>query len=114
MDTGYFDFARGAVANGAADATLVAAPGAGKKIRIVGGTISVTVAGTGGTAIVALEDGLNGTKIFPVSADAVGVFQFFFGPLGYPLTANTLLNLTCDGAATTQASATATLCYKIL
>lgn len=114
MDNAFFTSGTATVANGAVDATVIAAPGAGKSIRLVSGVISVTVAGTGGTAIVALEDGLNGTKIVPVSADAVGVYPFVFGPLGYPLTANTLLNLTCDGAATTQATARVTILAKIL
>lgn len=94
--------------NGAADKTVIAAPGAGKVIRVQRVTICVTVAATGAGGEVAIEDGAGGTRFIEVDADAVGVYNFDFGEMGYPLSANTLLNATVDGAATTQASARVT------
>ena len=95
--------------DGAVDKTLIAAQGAGKVIRVLKGYVSVIVAGVGGGARVALEDGVGGTIIWQVNADAVGNYRIDFEPMGYPLTANTLLNLTVDGALTTQASARASV-----
>lgn len=95
------------------DETVLATPGAGKVLRIMRGTVMVTLAATGGTGEVALEDGVGGTRIFEADADAVGVFSFDFGDDGYPLTANTVLNLTVDGAGTNQATARATVIAKI-
>lgn len=94
--------------NGDVDKTVLAAPGAGKITRLQHAVISVTVAATGGTGEVALEDGAGGTRIFEADADAVGVYLIDFGDAGYPLTANTVLNLTVDGAGTNQASARCT------
>lgn len=95
--------------NGAADATLLAAPGANKITRLYKGIINVTVAAVGGSGEVALEDGAGGTSIVRIDADVVGSYPFDFGPRGVPLTANTLLNLTVDGAVTTQATAQASV-----
>lgn len=94
--------------NAAADATVLAAPGAGKIIRLMKATISITVAAAGGGGEVALEDGVGGTRIFEADSDALGVYNLDFGDDGYPLTANTLLNLTVDGAVTTQSTARCT------
>jgi len=96
---------RAGVANGAADATMIAAQGAGKVVRLQYAVCSVEVAAVGGGGEVAIEDGLNGTRIWQADADAVGSYSLNFGHNGYALTANTLLNLTVDGAATTQATA---------
>ena len=95
-------------ANGDADKTLIAAQ-TGKPIRVLSGTINVTVAATGTGGLVALEDGAGGTVIWQADANAVGGHRVDFGPLGYPLTAGNALNLTVDGAVTTQASARATI-----
>ena len=99
----------GDAANGAVDQTLIAAQGAGKTIRLQKGFCSVNVAAAGGGGEVALEDGVGGTRIITADADAVGAFSFDFSPSGYAMTANTLLNLTVDGAATTQATADCTV-----
>lgn len=99
----------GSVSNGSEEATIIAAQGAGKQIRITKAVITVTVAATGGGGEVALEDGSGGTRIFEADADAVGVYSLDFGETGYPLTANTLLNLTVDGAGTNEATANATV-----
>lgn len=98
----------GDAANGSADQEIIAAPAAGQILRIVKAVVTVTVAAAGGGGEVALEDGAGGTRIFEADADAVGVYSLDFGPLGYPLTAATKLNLTVDGAATTQATANCT------
>ena len=94
--------------NGAVDKTIIGAPGAGKVIRVTRVLIAVTVVATGGGGEVALEDGAGGTRFFEADADALGVYMVDFGDDGYPLTANTLLNATVDGAATNQASARVT------
>ncbi len=96
-------------ADGGADVTIIAAPGSDRVLRVLSGHVTVHVAAAGGGGKVALEDGVGGTRIFEADADAVGHYIINFEPRGYPLTANTLLNLTVDGAATTQATATATL-----
>ena len=95
--------------NGGADATVIAAPGTDRVLRILTGYVTVHVAATGGSGKVALEDGVGGTRIFEGDADAIGHFKINLEPRGFPLTANTLLNLTVDGAVTTQATATATV-----
>lgn len=99
----------GDAANGSADQTLIAAQGAGKSIRLQKGFCSVNVVATGGGGEVALEDGVGGTRIITADADALGTFSFDFSPSGYALTANTLLNLTVDGAVTNQATADCTV-----
>ena len=96
------------VSNTDADEPVIAAQGAAKVIRLMKATISVSVIATGGGGEVALEDGAGGTRLFEADADALGVYHLDFGPLGYPLTADTALNLTVDGAATTQATARCT------
>ena len=99
----------GDAANGSADQTLIAAQGAGTAIRLQKGFCSVNVAASGGGGEMALEDGVGGTRILTVDADALGAYAFDFSPSGYALTANTLLNLTVDGAVTTQATADCTV-----
>jgi hypothetical protein len=100
--------------DGSADKTIIAAQGAGKKIYLMKAVVSVTVAAVGGTGEVALEDGVNGTRLFEADADAVGSYSLDFGEDGYPLTANTLLNATVDGAGTTQASARVTAVARVV
>lgn len=96
-------------ANGSADQEVIAAQGTGQKIFVRTILIQVTAVATGGGGEVALEDGAGGTRFFEADADALGVYSHDFGEPGYPLTANTALNLTVDGAVTTQATARATV-----
>ena len=93
--------------NAAPDKTIFAAPATGS-LRLCRGSISVLVAAVGGGGEAVLEDGLNGTKILRVAAPTTREFAFDFGDDGYPLTAMTLLNLTVEGAVTTQATAQCT------
>jgi len=95
--------------DGGADATVIVAPGASRILRILKGYVTVHVAAAGGSGKVALEDGIGGTRIFEADANVVGHFPINLEPEGVPLTANTLLNLTVDGAVTTEATATATI-----
>ena len=101
-------------ADGVVDKTVVAAQGAGTKLRIKKAIVTVTVAAVGGGGEVALEDGVGGTRFWEADADAVGSHPIDFGEEGYDLTANTLLNLTVDGAATTQATARCTAVCVVL
>lgn len=92
--------------NASPDADVIIAQGAGKVIRVIAGNVTITTAAVGGGGLVALEDGVNGTVIWQGDANTVGLsYQINFGDLGFPLTANTKLNLTVNGAATTQATA---------
>lgn len=92
------------VSNGSADAACIAAPGSGKTLYITDVTVWVSTAAVGGGGELALEDGVGGTRFFEMDADAVGTQYIHFGDPGYPLTENTLLNVTVDGAITTQAT----------
>ena len=94
----------GSAANGAADTEIIAAT-AGKITRLQKAVVSVSLAAVGGGGEVALEDAAGGTRIWEADADALGVYNIDFGELGYPLTAGNALNLTVDGAVTTQATA---------
>lgn len=96
-------------AQGSADQTVIAAQGAGKRIYVQKGVISVTVAAASAGGEVALEDGVGGTRFFEADADAVGNYPFDFGSPGYPLTPNTLLNITVDGSGGNQGTARATI-----
>lgn len=96
------------------DVTIIAAQGTSKTLRIQKIIISVTVAAVGGGGEVALEDGVGGTRFIEADADAVRSFMVDFGEEGYPLTSNTLLNLTVDNAVTTQATARATVVAKVV
>lgn len=100
--------------NGAVDKTIIAAPGSAKKLYLLKAHITVTVAATGGGGEVALEDGVGGSRFFEADADAIGHFTIDFGEDGFPLTSNTLLNATVDGAATNQASARVSALAKIV
>ena len=95
--------------DGGADATVIAAQGASVVIRLLKAVVMIRVAAAGGGGEVAIEDGVGGTRIFVADADSEGVHNVDFGDFGYPLTANTLLNVTVDGAATTQATARVTV-----
>lgn len=109
MQSDYKEFSgRASVNNAAASAAVIAAPGAGKRYRIVGGIINVTLAATGATGTVAVRDG--STDIITVDANAVGTFPFYFSESnGYPVTANTAINLVAANAGTNQASANVAL-----
>ena len=100
----------GQAANSTAEeVTLIAAPGAGKRIYVQKLFIGVILAATGGGGITAIEDGSGGTRIVEISSAAVGVYVVNFGEPGYPLSLNTLLNLTVDGATTNEATARVTV-----
>ena len=90
--------------NGSTTGAIIAAQGAGKVLRVTRGVIGVTTAAAGTGGLVRLCDGT--TTICQWDANAVGNIAFDFGDLGYPLTANTALNLIVSGAVTTQATAT--------
>lgn len=95
-------------ANGDVDKEIIAGV-AGEIIRVKNIFISVTVAAAGGGGEVALEDSAGGTRFVEIDADAVGSYSIDFGEMGYPMTAGNSVNLTVDGAVTTQATATATI-----
>lgn len=99
----------GVASNASADKTIIAAQGSGKVIRILSGHVNVTTAAVGGGGLVALKDGASGNIIWQATADAVGSYPIDFEPFGYPLSDNTLLNLNVSGAATTQATARASI-----
>lgn len=104
----------GEALEGTADKTVIAAQGAGKTMHLLRGVLSVSLAAAGGGGEAAIENGAGGTRIIEVDADAVGYFPFDFGDEGIPLSANTLLNLTVDGAVTTQATARLSAVCKVL
>ncbi len=97
------------VTNASADATVIAAPGSGKVLRVLSAIIQVIVSAAGGGGTASLEDGLNGTAFVKINCDEPGTHNIQFQEPGYPLTANTLLNLTTEGAGTTQATVRATV-----
>ena len=99
----------GDAAQGSADQTIIAAQGTGKKIFVQKGYVSVVLVAASAGGEVALEDGVGGTRFFEADADALGVYPFVFGEPGFPLSADTLLNLTVDGSAGNQATANATI-----
>lgn len=101
-------------AQGSEDATVVDAQGAGTVLRIKQAIISVTVAAAAAGGEVALEDGVGGTRFFEADADAVRSITIDFGDDGYPLTANTLLNVTVDGSSGDQATARCTAICKVV
>lgn len=101
-------------AQGSADATVIAAQGAGKVMHLMKAVVSVTVAAAAAGGEVALEDGVGGTRFFEADADALGVYSLDFGPEGYPLSANTLLNITVDGSSGNQATARCTATCKVV
>ncbi len=92
------------VTNVSATAAIIAAQGANKVMRITKGVVAVTLAATGGSGVVNLQDG--STVIMKWDANAVGAYPFDFGDIGYPLSANSAFNLTVTTAVTNQASAT--------
>jgi hypothetical protein len=96
-------YGTGDATNSGADATVIAAPTGGKRMRLRAGFVAVYAASTGGTGLCKLEDGVNGTVLFKVDGSVTGCYPFVFEK-GPALSKNTLLNLTVEGA-TTQASA---------
>jgi hypothetical protein len=106
----------GTVTNTTKTATLIAAPGAGKILRVTNGVVSVTVAATGtGGGEVYLRDGASGTKFFSADADAVGAYKIDFGSdQGYALTANTALVLEVASGQTADATAVCTITGYVL
>lgn len=98
----------GIVAEEEHDATVIDAT-AGKVLRVMKGHVSVSLPAVNGGGLVSLEDGVGGTVIFQVDADAVGGYDFDFSPRGFPLTVGALLNLTVNGAIGDQASARCTV-----
>jgi len=107
--------AYGQVTNASPDLTLVAAQ-TGKTIYLLRGVISMLVTATGGGGRVALENGVDGSRILEVDGNSVlaGHFPFDFGEEGIPLSQNTLLNATSDSAITTQATAHVSVVVKIV
>lgn len=92
------------VNNGAAAATLLAAPAAGKKIRVNKVMLTVETVATGGGGVVQLKDGASGTVLWQADGDALGHFPLDFGDEGYPLVDGNLLQLVVASAVTTQAT----------
>lgn len=99
---------------GTEDAEVIAAQGAGKTMRLLNAVVSVTIAAASAGGEVALEDGAGGTRFFEADADAVGVYKLNFEPDGYPLSANTALNLTVDGSAGDEATARCTAVCRVI
>lgn len=98
----------GNVNNGAATVAVIAGPGASKLNRLTAGVISVTVAATAGGGRITLKDGT--TVIQSWDANAITNYQFNYGEnIGYPLSANSALNLVAEGAAGNQATAYASV-----
>lgn len=93
----------GAATNGGTTTVIIAAPGAGKALRLLEGAVSVYLAATGATGLVRICDGT--TTIMQWDANAAMSATFDFSPAGYPLTTNTALQLIVSGAGTNQASA---------
>jgi len=100
--------------NGDVDKTVIAAQGAGTKLKIRSGVIAINVAANDTGGVASLEDGAGGSKLLTVNAGAIGNIHFDFGDDGPILSDNTLLNLTVEGAGTTQATAQATVTAKVL
>jgi hypothetical protein len=83
----------------AGDKAILAVPGVGVHTYVTHVLVTVSVALA--TSVVALEDGVGGTRIAQWSAAAVGSYSIDFGPRGYKLSANTVLNLTVETANAT-------------
>ena len=92
------------VSNGTPSATVIAAQGPGKTLRITKGTLAVTTAAVGGGGVVNLLDG--STVLMTWDANAVKDYYFDFGDVGYKLSSNSALGVSVTTAVTTQASAT--------
>jgi hypothetical protein len=89
--------------NGAATATVIAAQGVGKIMRLKKGILTVATAAAGGSGVARITDGT--TTIFQVGADAIGSYPFDFGENGFPLATNAALSVVVASAVTTQATA---------
>lgn len=93
----------GSATNAGATTSIIAAQGAGKVLRLLECSVSVYLAATGGGGLIRICDGT--TTIMQWDANAVMSATADFSPAGYPLTANTALQLIVSGAVTNQASA---------
>lgn len=88
----------------AGDKTIIAAPGAGKFLRIQKIIVSISVPAL--NCVIALEDGAGGTRLWQVQALGTEVWTFCsrtldFGESGLQLSKNTALNLTVETANAT-------------
>ena len=111
---GFSNLAQGSasVSEASQTAALIAAPGAGKSLRLIGGVVCVTLAATGGGGVVSIKDGT--TVIFSANASAAGNVPFFFGEQGYLVTANTAINVVAESATTNEASANVAATAKVI
>lgn len=100
------------VNNGAASATVIAAQGTGKVIRLTWGVVTITVAATGGGGLVSIKDGTTVIQSYP--ANTLDTYYIEYGDDGFPLTANSALNIVVEGAATTQATAFISVCGNVI
>lgn len=85
------------------DTTLVAAPGRGQRIYLK--WISVAVTTSASSTDLILEDGVGGSVLLKFDGAAEGTQKEHFSGDGLRLTANTLLNLTNQGATGAVATA---------
>jgi hypothetical protein len=109
---GPHQFAR-AQLTAAGDSTVIAAPGAGR--RIVVHQVYLSLHTVLNTSSIMFEDGAGGNSLFfdllsAANNDLNGQYRFDGGPDGYPLTANTLLNM---AVATANCTATCWVEYSI-
>lgn len=92
----------GTVNNTTPSISLLAAPGAGKLLRICAGIVIVQVAAVGGSGIVTLQDG--STDILEWDANSVNSFPINLTEIGLALGTNNALTLLVGEAVTTQAT----------
>lgn len=93
-------FPRATCSSSSQTGLLVDQQGVDKVVFIRDGYVNITVAEAG--KFVDIEEE-GATQIIRIPADSVKTYRFNFGELGFPLTANTVLNLTTDGEATVEA-----------
>lgn len=94
----------GSATNAGKTVAIIAAQAAGTTLRVTKGVVSVTLAATGATGLIRLCNGA--TTIMQWDANAVMSCPFDFGDEGFPLSANTALNVIVSGAGTNDASGT--------
>ena len=113
-EIGFSNLTQGSTAVSEADQSneLIAAPGAGKSLRLIGGVVCVTLAATGGGGLVSIKDGT--TVIFSANASAVGATPFYFGEQGYLVTANAAINVVAEVATTNEASGNVAAVAKVI